>query len=110
MWIFEDKGQLEVDFASKSIFEITFFLFDFHWHSKELSKIGNNSEKKGFRKKKSIKQWKKQKIVLPNEYFLMKIIRKIQTFLTLKIKLESQIYALFDDPFEIQWKSDAKKI
>ena len=30
---------------------------------------GNNSENKGFRKIKSIKQWKTQKIVLLNEYF-----------------------------------------
>ena len=30
-------------------------------------------------------------------------------FLTLKINLESQNYALFDDPFEIQWKSNEKK-
>ena len=67
VWIFEDKGQLEVDFASKSVFEGSFF---FYLTFTDIQRNnGNNSENKGFRKIKSIKQWKTQKIVLPNEYF-----------------------------------------
>ena len=67
VWIFEDKGQLEVDFASKSVFEGSFF---FYLTFTDIQRNnGNNSENKGFRKIKSIKQWKTQKIVLLNEYF-----------------------------------------
>ena len=94
-WSFEDKEQI---YAEKSIPDKYFLLQTFTYFQMRRQKFGTVSENKVLRK------WKLSKNV--NNKCSPKLILKSKTFkfyLTLKIGLESQIDALFDDLYESRW-------
>ena len=107
---FEENGQLEVDFASKISFWKKKFGFDFHWLSKELSKVENNFRKQRVSKNKINQKMEETKKCSPKwMFFNENYQRDLDVFwhwkLTLKVRfMPFNFWWSIWNPVKVKWK------